>query len=193
MRLYELIENYTKDTIIVNGIERSALNSDGNYIATSRSALLNFYKWFGNSVVTDNSGRPLVVYHGTKHHKQPKVMEPSYKRGPLTQAFNSKKYINRLGYSKDQAGMYFTPSRQYADSFGASAAYYLRIEHPLPKKGGYLTLFTAGDVDVIKNELHKDGYIDSYGAGEYVVFDSDQIKRVDNIGSFSTKSKMVNK
>lgn len=49
----------------VVGKKRSVYNSNGERIAQSEPALRNFYKWFGDSKVVDEQGRPLVVYHGS--------------------------------------------------------------------------------------------------------------------------------
>ncbi|MBR4419681.1 MAG: hypothetical protein IKT32_02260 [Clostridia bacterium] len=56
---------YEGETIVVDGKERTVYNSNGDRIAKSKEALTNFWKWFGNSKVVDEQGRPLVVYHGT--------------------------------------------------------------------------------------------------------------------------------
>ena len=56
---------YEGETITINGQERTVYNSNGDRIAKSKEALENFYKWFGDSKVVDEQGRPLVVYHGT--------------------------------------------------------------------------------------------------------------------------------
>ena len=56
---------YEGETIKINGQERTVYNSNGDRIAQSKEALENFYKWFGDSKVVDEQGRPLVVYHGT--------------------------------------------------------------------------------------------------------------------------------
>lgn len=56
---------YTGETININGVEKTVYNSDGTRIAKSAEALQNFYKWFGDSKVVDEQGRPLVVYHGS--------------------------------------------------------------------------------------------------------------------------------
>lgn len=56
-------EPYDKDTIVVNGVERTVYNSNGERIAKSEPALRNFWNWFGDSKVVDDKGRPLVVYH----------------------------------------------------------------------------------------------------------------------------------
>lgn len=49
----------------VIGKKRTVYNSNGERIAKSAEALTNFWKWFGDSKVVDEDGRPLVVYHGS--------------------------------------------------------------------------------------------------------------------------------
>lgn len=58
---------YNGETITINGKERTVYNSNGERIAQSKEALENFYKWFGDSKVVDEQGRPLVVYHGSEN------------------------------------------------------------------------------------------------------------------------------
>ena len=62
------------ETIVVDGVERSTINSEGQLIETDPEKLRNFWRWFGDSKVVqthDPDGteldfpRPLVVYHGT--------------------------------------------------------------------------------------------------------------------------------
>lgn len=64
-RLDDIYPEYEGDTIDINGVQKTVYNSEGNRIAKSAEALRNFYRWFGNSKVVDDKGRPLVVYHGT--------------------------------------------------------------------------------------------------------------------------------
>ena len=64
-RLDDIYPEYKGDTINIDGVERTVYNSNGDRIAKSEPALRNFYKWFGNSKVVDEQGRPLVVYHGS--------------------------------------------------------------------------------------------------------------------------------
>lgn len=64
-RLDDIYPAYEGETITINGKDRSVYNSAGERIAKSAEALRNFYKWFGDSKVVDEQGRPLVVYHGT--------------------------------------------------------------------------------------------------------------------------------
>ena len=53
------------DKINVDGIERPVVNSEGRVIHPTKTGIINFWKWFGDSKVVDEQGRPLVVYHGT--------------------------------------------------------------------------------------------------------------------------------
>ena len=53
-----------KTEIEVDGVMRPALNSNGQPIHWSEEGVRNFWKWFKNSTVVDELGRPLVVYHG---------------------------------------------------------------------------------------------------------------------------------
>lgn len=53
------------DTINVDGISRQTLNSNGKPIHPTREGIENFWRWFGDSKVVDEQGRPLVVYHGS--------------------------------------------------------------------------------------------------------------------------------
>lgn len=52
-------------TINVDGKERPTTDSTGKQIHPTEEGLRNFWRWFGDSKVVDDEGRPLVVYHGT--------------------------------------------------------------------------------------------------------------------------------
>ena len=52
-------------TVVVDGVERTALNSEGKPIHPTIEGVRNFWRWFGESKVVDDQGRPLVVHHGT--------------------------------------------------------------------------------------------------------------------------------
>lgn len=53
------------DTISVNGIDRPTRNSEGKLIHPTEEGIRNFWKWFEESKIVDEQGRPLVVHHGT--------------------------------------------------------------------------------------------------------------------------------
>lgn len=53
------------EKIMINGVPRHTRNSSDQPIEQSKEDLARFYEWFGDSIVTDNKGRPMVIYHGT--------------------------------------------------------------------------------------------------------------------------------
>ena len=55
----------TTDTIEVDGEDRPTRTSKGTLIFPTEEGVINFWRWFGNSVFVDEDGRPLVMYHGT--------------------------------------------------------------------------------------------------------------------------------
>jgi len=62
------VKNYIPEGqthIDIDGVQRPALNSNGKPIHPTVEGVQNFYKWFGDSKVVDEQGRPLEVYHGT--------------------------------------------------------------------------------------------------------------------------------
>lgn len=52
-------------TLEVDGVKRPIFNSENEPISDTEEGLKEFWRFFGNSEVTDNYGRPKVVYHGT--------------------------------------------------------------------------------------------------------------------------------
>lgn len=110
-------------TIKINGVERPTLNAGGAKISESEESIKNFWRWFGDSKVVDDKGRPQVVYHGTKD----KFSE-------------FKKEGNRYDSGYLGAGFYFTNSRESAGNYSAWKSgkgqqkvmkVYLQIKNPL--------------------------------------------------------------
>ena len=54
-------------TLNIDGKDRPTTNSKGQHIHPTEEGVRNFYRWFGDSRVVDEQGRPLVVYHGTAY------------------------------------------------------------------------------------------------------------------------------
>ena len=139
----------------------------------------NFWKWFGNSKVVDKNGDPLVVYHGSQSE-----------------------------FSEFDGDSYFTDDYMNADGYaGGEYVYevYLSIKNPLVidangKKWddietpyGTSTGEVVGNVDrkkydgVIFNNI-KDNWIDDVDYQDpsivYVTFSSNQIKSIENDGTW---------
>jgi hypothetical protein len=65
----EDVRRSTLRTIEVDGVRRPDSNSQGQIIypmSRGMQGLVNFWRWFGDSKVVDEQGRPRVMYHGTR-------------------------------------------------------------------------------------------------------------------------------
>lgn len=164
-------EPYTGDTIVVNGVERTVYNSNGDRIAKSEAALKNFWNWFGDSKVVDDKGRPLVVYHGTSSDFDTFDMDESGKN---------------TGTAIYGRGFYFTTNKDVATKWGAKRgeprviSAYIKLENP--------NMVEALSYPKDSQEKGFDGVIAQVWGEkdlEIVAFESNQIKSTENRGTFS--------
>lgn len=91
--------------INIDGVMRPTCNSAGKPIHCTEEGVANFWRWFGESKLVDDEGRPLVLYHGT---------------GKVFDAFE----IERAGsekYADWGQGIYLTPSYANADYYRTEA------------------------------------------------------------------------
>jgi hypothetical protein len=58
------------NTIEVDGVQRTTKNNEGKDIFPTEDGVRNFWRWFGDSDVVDEQGRPIVYYHGTKRPEE---------------------------------------------------------------------------------------------------------------------------
>lgn len=65
-KYYEFINNIP-EIININGHDKPTINSNGDFIYHTIEGIINFWNWFDDSVVIDNLGRPLIMYHGTQY------------------------------------------------------------------------------------------------------------------------------
>lgn len=159
-----------------------------------------FRRWFADSKVVDESGNPLVVYHGTRARFE---------------AFEVAPTGARRTYDIDaDRGFFFSSSRQVAQTYAADTSrserlasrlgrggrvegVYLQIQNPMEmdmRHGEYDARVFADTIDAAKEAGHDgvvfrnvwdDGYRDSGEASDvWVAFRPQQIKAVDNRGSF---------
>lgn len=203
-RLDDIYPAYERETITINGQEKTVYNSNGDRIAKSKEALENFYRWFGDSKVVDEQGRPLVVYHGTYAEFD---------------TFNKNMVSNYSAYSKN---FYFTENKQRATDYGNKIlSVYLKsdnlfdVELNLPTRediekintilakdglklegdygfdGMYMTgenflndlgVMTEQDYDYLLKEIGYDGI---KSKDEFIVFEPNQIKSTSNRGTYS--------
>lgn len=163
---------YKGETITINGKERTVYNSNGDRIAKSKEALENFYKWFGDSKVVDEQGRPLVVYHGSDSNFE--VFDRTKTRSTM-----------------DIQGNFFSPWELDAQGYGQNVrAFYLSIKNPASSNVGYKALkrFQGQNDAGIKarEELENMGYDGvNNDDEEYIAFNPNQIKSTSNRGTYS--------
>lgn len=147
-----------------------------------------FKKWFGDSKVVDESGEPLVVYHGTEYD------------------FDEFEASNASTDYDFPSGMYFSSSINIAKTYTSPTPdivmpLYLKIENPLELDANgrnyndfYDELYSAVrgiDKDIYDGIIiHniRDDWSQRDDGGEvattYVTFNPEQIKSVDNQGTF---------
>ena len=206
-RLDEIYPEYKGETIIVDGKERTVYNSKGERINKSAEALTNFWKWFGDSKVVDEQGRPLVVYHGTNAEFS---------------EFDARFIKSSTGRADLGLGYYFSSEKtgsgdQSADWYGnIIMPVYLKSENPFivpenEKELGKKLLSLDPNIETkfgekisdrlkenkqilmrdispskILNLLLENKYDGIISVSEYVVHYSTQIKSVDNRGTYSS-------
>jgi hypothetical protein len=113
------------DTIEIDGTARPTTNSNGQPIAATEEGVRNFWRWFGDSKVVDEQGRPLVVYHGAPYVKNgPGILD--YGKITEFQPTESRRSVGGMGaaYRVTSNAFFFTPNAQLARAFGENRAEY---------------------------------------------------------------------
>lgn len=146
-------------------------NSLGKPISSTPEGTKNFWKWFNGSKVVDSEGRPIVVYHGTRSN------------------------FNSIDLKKGAQGVFWVSSDKEKIERGESGAIsskvimelYIKLKNPAHwdeyEKFGIGELIARGFDGVILNE--DDGSFDA------IIFHANQVKSVNNKGTFSNSSNLV--
>lgn len=155
--------------ILVNGKWRPTRNSNGKLIHSTPEGILAFWKWFGDSKVVDDQGRPLVVYHGSSKK--------------LTE-------FKTDGDGIHGRGAYFTPLKSRAREYGRNVvSVYLHIENMRIIRYGF------GADRESEADPSVDGIAASRANGmvmEYVVRSPSQIKSaIGNRGTFDPEDPVM--
>ena len=142
-------------------IRYSTRDSEGNTLTQEQQ------EYFKDSKIRDEDGNLLVVYHGTDADFT--VFDKTKGRSTM-----------------DIQGMFFSPWEIDAAGYGSNVqAYYLNIKNPAPEGLAYkaLNLYKGQNNAGVKarNYLEKKGYDGvNNGNEEFIAFNSEQIKKVDN-------------
>lgn len=217
--LIDFVNSYSEDNIQINGKKRAARNSAGRRIARTEEGLRAFYEWFGDSLIVDEKGRPLVMYHGTvaefdvfnvkkqgkndtgffgrgfyftpierlaRYYAYNKIVMPVYLKinNPLDLSDIAYEEIHNIGIERlKELGIYTKEAQRFIDN---------PVE--IERNGEKVLATTTLEHYIAENKLgkklsdnaKKKGYDGVIVKGkEYVVFEPNQIKSVDNRGSFS--------
>jgi hypothetical protein len=132
------------ETIDVDGVQRPTMNSKGQSIYPTLDGIKNFWRWFSNSEVVDDQGRPKVVYHGSSSGNI-KDIDPTKPRG--TNLFGPGFYTTE---DVDIAGTY-TKKKGSSIDFETLERYYTpgrRVGKPTKFAGG--DEFFAGEFDIVE-------------------------------------------
>lgn len=119
----DIFENVTSGKVGKRSAQNNTSNKSRlmhNIAKSVGDTVLNFKKWFGDSKVVDEDGKPLVVYHGT---------------GANIYAFDTsdrsldQNAANPLG---ENIGSFFTANKYHAKDFGLNIqSVYLSIDNPM--------------------------------------------------------------
>ena len=116
-----LHKGHIYESVDLTNTSKPNKNSLGEYIAGSKEAIENFWKWFGDSKTIDDQGQPIVFYHGT--HQEFEEFEHPWDR----EDDNSDDYAEGYNGGNLGVGFYFTQNSEYASRFGKPGKYYLKI------------------------------------------------------------------
>lgn len=163
-----------------------------------------FKKWFKNSKVVDENGKPLVVYHGTK-------------QGNFS-SFDKSKIGAQTDYGYRGKGFYFTPQQELAAMYsrdwqkfkqvpnenGRVMPVYLSVQNPyIIKSKDAHNMLSKFESESFTRKLQEQGYdgvfvemddlVKSYDGElqEIIVFEPTQIKSVYNRGTFDENNANV--
>ena len=163
-------------------------NSDDSTSNLNSNINSNFWKWFGKSKTLSKNNSPLILYHGTNNGIFD-IFDISDK--------SSNHPSNILGY-------FFTPEKDLAYNYSLRKLnkfddelpknkkvyeVYLKIENPFYINYNDYYNFTEHkkhEIEQFKNDLINKGY-DGIIVGnniEFIVFHSNQIKSIDNDGTW---------
>ena len=138
-----------------------------------------FKRWFGDSKVVDEDGKPLVVYHGSDADFD---------------VFD----IGRGRANADIQGAFFSTYKEESAEYGDNVrSFYLSIQNPADSRTAYQAFnqFKGQNEAGIKAReyLESQGYDGVYnGEDEYIAFHPEQIKSsTDNVGLFDPENPNV--
>ncbi len=130
-----------------------------------------FREWFGDSVVRNTDGSPMVVYHGTTHEFT--EFDPS-----------------RIASG---GGFYFTDSAYLAEDFGDIIDAFIKIERPFRTTYRKWLKGSLPSFEILSKRGHDGVIVEGFCSSDevcsddgvmFVVFSPEQIKSIENAGTW---------
>lgn len=186
-----------RKTLLVDGVERPAQNSNGQLIHWSEEGTRNFWRWFGEGRSVDGEGRPVVAFHGT-------ISDFDVFNGPDSKEGSAVQALGNWFASKPKAAERFAVDPADGDKTGANImTAYLSVKNPKIINGGWNGLakeawpsgYDSNSISAWKEDLLRNGYdgielrgSKTDGGGlrtDYIAFAATQIKSaIGNRGDF---------
>ena len=172
-----------------------------NYLNEKNSSNINdnFWKWFGNSKVIDADGKPLIVYHGSQSDKKFKKFNNEHpiwftKSESYANAFMTKDGTMFKVYIKLENPIYvadvdsITNDDNMAYLSKLTGVEFSTLKRILKESNG-VNLFKITNSDEFKKLMQERGYDgieakEAKGLSTYAVFSQNQIKDVNNDGTW---------
>ena len=172
------------------GLDEGHLDDQGRLVVTEPLVReRNFRRWFGDSKIVDEKGKPLVVYHGTG--ADIKEFKPAGRQDKSSEEaldwFRDRISKNRnIPLHSWRMGSFFSPKPEYTDSYtnenkGMVYPVYLKAENPAWRDNvekTYKVTNPKKTPDALI--IHHNGDIN-----EIVVPDPTQIKSIHNRGTYN--------
>ena len=183
--LTDILNKTTGRKLNIEGAKQNADEAYKSYVAANadypvyntktpqEQAADNFARWFEGSKVVDENGQPLKLYHGTDADFD---------------AFDMSKGRSTM----DIQGAFFSPYDIDAKGYGQNLKeVYLNIKNPADEATAYKALRKyQGQNDAglkAKQDLQRQGFDGVFnGYDEYIAFEPNQIKSVNNSGAWSS-------
>ena len=148
-----------------------------------------FKNWFGDSKVVDEDGKPLVVYHGTQ--AEPFSVFGENQKGWRTKKKRTFYFSTSKEYSKTFAGI--NSKGEKTSEHSQIMEVYLSLNNPLVVSNEEIEDVGYWLSDEELDNLEKQGY-DGFiteDMGQIVVLHPEQIKSVDNRGTFDESNENI--
>lgn len=185
-------------TIQIGGVSKPIENSHGQLVAPAHDAetLRNFHKWFSDSKVVDDQGRPLVVYHGTtkdfstfRRKEGGRAIWAASADAANTYAGASDVYEGRVFGDMNVMPLYMSMSNPLVFDADGSSFDQLRFEGDRADPDDIASIAEERGHDgvIIKNLVDNDDSNTEVVADHYAVFKPEQVKSATgNRGTFDS-------